>query len=107
MVKLSATLFCAGCALAQSPAAPAAHTKDDNHILGIVPNYGTVNEPARHFQPISVKEKFKYSTQDSFDPFSWVIAGIYAGVAQWGNDFPGYGQGAQGYAKRYGAMFAD
>jgi hypothetical protein len=28
-------------------------------------------------------------------------------VAQWGNDYKGFGQGAQGYAKRYGAAFAD
>jgi hypothetical protein len=75
--------------------------------LGVVPNYATVNDPSVRFQSIPVKEKFKLATQDAFDPFSWVITGIYAGVAQWGNDYAGYGQGAQGYAKRYGAAFAD
>jgi hypothetical protein len=66
-----------------------------------------VNDPSRHFEPIPVKQKFKLAAEDAFDPFSWVITGIYAGVAQWGNNYPGYGQGAQGYAKRYGAAFAD
>jgi hypothetical protein len=88
-----------------TPANP--QSSDDKHILGVVPNYATVNDPSATFQAISMKEKFKLAAQDAFDPFSWVIAGIYAGVAQWGNSYPGYGQGAQGYAKRYGAAFAD
>jgi len=33
--------------------------------------------------------------------------GVFAGVEQATNSFSGYGQGAQGYAKRYGAGFAD
>jgi hypothetical protein len=32
---------------------------------------------------------------------------VIAGVQQATNDFSGYGQGAQGYAKRYGASYAD
>ena len=41
------------------------------------------------------------------DPFSFVLTGAIAGVEQAQNDFSGYGQGAQGYAKRYGADYAD
>ena len=33
--------------------------------------------------------------------------GIFAAVEQWQNTFPGYGKGTQGYAKRYGAAYAD
>jgi hypothetical protein len=36
-----------------------------------------------------------------------VGTGIVAGAEQAKNIFPGYGQGAQGYAKRYGAAYAD
>lgn len=85
---------------------PAGNAGEDNHILGVVPNYATVNNPIA-FKPIRASEKFKLAAQDSFDPFTWVIVGIYAGVAQWGNDYRQFGQGAQGYAKRYGAAFAD
>ena len=35
------------------------------------------------------------------------IAGFDAGLSQAQNDFSGYGQGAQGYAKRFGASYAD
>jgi hypothetical protein len=41
------------------------------------------------------------------DPFSFVGTGIFAAAEQWQNTFPGYGQGAQGYAKRYAAAYAD
>jgi hypothetical protein len=109
MVKLLCALVCTGCAIGQNAdsAVDAVPKSDDKHILGVVPNYATVNDPAQRFQSIPSKEKFKLAAQDAFDPFSWVITGIYAGVAHWGNDYAGYGQGAQGYAKRYGAAFAD
>lgn len=35
------------------------------------------------------------------------MAGLQAGLAQATNEFPGYGQGAAGYGKRYGASLAD
>jgi hypothetical protein len=41
------------------------------------------------------------------DPFAYVSAGLQAGISQGQNEFPGYGQGAAGYAKRYGATYAD
>jgi hypothetical protein len=83
-----------------------ANSRDDTHILGVVPNYATVNDPFLS-KPIRASEKFKLAAQDSFDPFTWVLVGVYAGVAQWGNDYKQFGQGVQGYAKRYGAAFAD
>lgn len=33
--------------------------------------------------------------------------GFFSGIAQADNDFSGYGQGAQGYAKRFAANYAD
>jgi hypothetical protein len=38
---------------------------------------------------------------------TFVLTGAIAGVEQADNSFKGYGQGAQGYAKRYGATYAD
>ena len=43
----------------------------------------------------------------AIDPVSFGVAGFDAGLSQAQNDFPGYGQGAQGYAKRFGASYAD
>ena len=41
------------------------------------------------------------------DPVSFLVIGGVAGVQQSQNNFPGYGQGAQGYAKRYAASYGD
>jgi hypothetical protein len=79
----------------------------DTHIFGVVPNYNAVNDPVHHYEPISTGDKFKMAAHDGFDPFSWVTTGLYAGVAQWHNQSPEFGEGAQGFAKRYGAAFAD
>jgi hypothetical protein len=116
VMRMLPVLACIAVAAAQSPdslegradaiADPVMSSHDDTHILGVVPNYATVNDPSM-YKPIRVSDNFKLAAQDSFDPFSWVIVGVYAGVAQWGNDYKQFGQGAQGYAKRYGAAFAD
>ncbi len=118
MGKVPAAFLFAMLAAAQSPDSPDVRTdsaeaisakpdKGDDHILGVVPNYTTVNHPSKTYQPISAREKYKLAFEDTFDPYSFVITGIYAGVAQWGNNYREFGQGMQGYGKRYGAAFAD
>lgn len=82
-------------------------SRGDTHIFGVVPNYNAVNDPAHPFEPISSREKFIIAAHDGLDPYSWVVSGLYAGVGQWQNQYPTYGQGAEGYAKRYGQSFAD
>lgn len=86
---------------------PAQPSRIDTHIFGLVPEYDTVNEPAQRYKPITSGEKFWIAAHDGFDPFSWVTTGLFAGVAQWHDQSPEFGPGAQGYAKRYGASFAD
>lgn len=85
------------------------HYYEDHHILGVVPNYATVNEPEREYQftPLTVGEKFITASHDSFDPFNWVMPALYAAVYQKENEYSGFGQGAAGFGKRYGALFAD
>jgi hypothetical protein len=52
-------------------------------------------------------EKFQLALHSGLDPFQLVLAGMDAGLSQWRRDFPGYGLGAQGYGKRFGAAYAD
>ena len=72
----------------------------------VMPNYLTVDGQA-HVPPVSWKEKFAMAAKGSFDPYEFTIVGIVAGVHQAANSDPGFGQGFKGYAKRYGAAFAD
>ena len=71
-----------------------------------MPNYLTVDSQS-HVKPVSWKEKFAMAAKGSFDPYEFTIVGIVAGIRQAENSSPGFGQGAEGYAKRYGAAFAD
>jgi hypothetical protein len=79
----------------------------DTRMFGVVPNYRAVNDPNHPIEPLTKGEKFIMASHDAFDPFTWVITGLYAGVAQRQNQYPEFGQGSQGYAKRYGGAFAD
>jgi hypothetical protein len=52
------------------------------------------------------RDKFILFVYDSFDPLSLLAAGFNAGLDQAHNNDPTFGQGAQGYAKRFGANLA-
>jgi hypothetical protein len=52
-------------------------------------------------------EKFHLFAKSAFDPVTIGIVGFQAGLSQAEDEFPGYGQGAQGYGKRFGASLAD
>jgi hypothetical protein len=53
------------------------------------------------------KQKFELAWKLVIDPSSFVIAGIIAGGQQANDSFPGYGQGAAGYGRRFGAAYGD
>jgi len=91
-----------------SKASPLSPTNPNNdRIFMVIPNYATVEHPGAEYQPISAKEKFKLGALDAFDPYSFPIAGVLAGIAQATNEDAAWGQGLQGYGKRYAAGYAD
>jgi len=78
----------------------------DKRIAGILPNYRTADNTAP-FAPLTVGQKWKIATKDTFDYPSYVLAGAFAGISQLDNSNPEFGQGLKGYAKRYAAGIAD
>jgi hypothetical protein len=74
-------------------------------ILGVIPNFNTsyVQDAAA----LTSGQKFRLALRGAIDPFAFVAAGLDAGFEQARNGFDEYGQGAQGYAKRFGAAYAD
>lgn len=80
---------------------------EEGRILGVIPNNKTVPQFARAETPLTPRGKFNLAFKDTVDPFTFVLAGFYAGVAQWQNDYAPFGQGGTGYAKRFGAAYAD
>jgi hypothetical protein len=81
------------------------HEEERQRLLGIVPNFYVTYEP--HAVPLTPRQKFQLAWKSSIDPVNLGISAIFAGVEQAVDAFPGYGQGAQGYAKRFGANYAD
>lgn len=81
------------------------HAQEKQRVLGIVPNFYT--SYVWHAEPMTMQQKYQLAFRSSIDPVTFLGAGAVAGIEQWQNDFRGYGQGADGYAKRYGASLAD
>jgi len=79
--------------------------QEQQRIFAVIPNFYVSYEP--HAAPLSSKQKFQLAWKTTIDPVSFVLIGVVAGIEQSQNSFSGYGQGAQGYGKRYGAAFAD
>lgn len=79
--------------------------EEKQRVLGVVPNFYVSYEanPA----PLTAKQKFGLAWKTTIDPVSFVLTGAVAGIQQSQDDFNGYGQGAEGYGKRYGASYAD
>jgi hypothetical protein len=83
-----------------------AETKKNDRMFFVMPNYLTVDNQSQ-VKPISWKEKFAITASGAFDPYEFVVVGIVAGIRQADNAYPAFGQGIEGYSKRYGTAFAD
>jgi len=79
--------------------------EEKQRVLGVIPNFYVSYIPDA--APLTPKQKFKLAWKTVIDPVTIVFVGGAAGVQQAQNHFEGYGQGAQGYAKRFGAGYAD
>jgi hypothetical protein len=77
-----------------------------DRIFWTMPNFLTM-ENADNIPPLTAGQKFKVVGHSLIDPSEFVLIGLVAGLGQASNSNPTYGQGAQGYAKRYGTSYAD
>ena len=77
----------------------------NDRLFYALPNFLTVE--TKNVPPLTPGQKFKVVSRGAFDyiEFAWYAA--LAGISQAENSEPGFGQGAEGYGKRYGAYFAD
>ena len=98
--------------LAQDTPAPSAPDQaipapaEDKRIFGVIPNNRTTEESIP-FRAISAKEKITIAAKDSFDWPVFPTAAAFAGLYQIENQNPSFGQGVQGYAKRFATAYGD
>ncbi len=79
--------------------------QEKQRVLGVIPNFYVSYD--HHAVPLTSKQKFELAWKTTVDPVSFGVVGATAGFQQAENDFSGYGQGAQGYGKRFGASYAN
>jgi hypothetical protein len=80
-----------------------------NHdrIMGVAPNYQTVNDATAATPPLTRKQKWLFFLEETRDPFNIAAEALSAGLSQADNQTPKYGEGGAAYAKRFGAAVGD
>ena len=79
--------------------------EEQQRVLKVIPNFYVSYVP--NAAPLIARQKFQLAWKTVIDPMSFLVIGGIAGVEQSQNNFPGYGQGAAGYGKRYAASYGD
>jgi len=77
---------------------------EKQRVFGIIPNFYVVYDKSP--TPLTAKLKFRLAFKVIIDPVTAVGIAMLSGMQQAG-DTPDFGQGAEGYAKRFGANSAD
>jgi len=77
-----------------------------DRLLWVLPNFLTI-ESAEDVPPLTTRQKFETTVRGLLDPSEFVVQGVVAGLGQASNSIPQYGQGFEGYAKRYATAYAD
>ena len=94
---------CCLAAQAQLPDAPSSKPAESG---GIGPYLGSGNA-SDPFEPLTAKQKFGFAARNSFGPLTYPEVAVVAGINHLSDGQPSWGQGAEGFGKRYGAAFAD
>jgi hypothetical protein len=97
----------------QTDAEKSAHQKAEDQlkaqekqrVMGVMATFNTTSN--QNALPLSSGQKFKLFFKSETDPWPFLLAGVVAGLGMAEDTYPAWGQGAQGYAKRYGAAYSD
>jgi hypothetical protein len=79
--------------------------EEKQRVLGVIPNFYV--SYVQNAVPLTPKQKFELAWKSTIDPVNFAVTGAIAGIQQAQDDFPGYGQGSQGFAKRYAATYGN
>jgi hypothetical protein len=79
--------------------------EEKQRVLALIPNFYVSYIP--NPVPLTPKQKFELAWKTVVDPVTFGVVGATAGVEQAQNHFSGYGQGSEGYGKRFAAGYAD
>ena len=86
-------------------APPESRSQGEERIFGIVPAHSITD--AKNLPPLKSRDKFQLFVKGTLDPFPIFVYAAQAGIEQANGSHSGYGQGAAGYARRFGAAVGD
>ena len=90
----------------QDPPAKSQKPEEEHpRLFWIFPTYTVAD--AKSVRPLTARGKWRLFVKNETDPFTVGWVAFEAGLAQASDGFSGYGQGAAGYGKRFGAGLAD
>ena len=75
--------------------------EEEQRLAGIFPNFFVSYQ--WQAASLTARQKFALAFKNASDPGNLLLVGTTAGVQQAIDAFPGYGQGAAGYGRRFGA----
>src|ERR1035441_4737169 len=78
-------------------------SEEKQRVLGVFPHYLVTYE--ENAAPLTAGQKFHLGFKTLVDPVTLLGTGIDAGIQQAQNKYPEFGQGVEGYAKRFGARY--
>jgi hypothetical protein len=78
---------------------------EKQRMLGVVPMFNVQSN--RNAAPLSSKQKFQLFFKSSTDWYVFAITGIDGEISLLGQEYPSYGEGVEGFAKYWGAAYAD
>ena len=79
--------------------------QEQQRLFGVLPNFFVSYLPDA--APLNTRQKFELSWKSRLDPVRFGVVGIVAGMQHARNVQSGFGDGAEGYAKRYAAGYAN
>lgn len=79
--------------------------QEHQRVAGVMATFNTTSN--KDALPLSPGQKFQLFFRSSIDPWPFLLAGVVSGIGQADDSYPAWGQGLQGYAKRYGAAYSD
>ena len=79
--------------------------QEHQRVMGVMATFNTTSN--RDALPLSPEQKLQLFFKSETDPWPFGLALVVAGIGQSENTYPEWGQGVQGYAKRFGGAYAD
>ena len=74
-------------------------------MMGVMATFNTTRNPDA--LPLSSGQKYQLFFKSVSDPWPFGLTAVVGGIGQANNSNPEWGQGARGYAKRWGAAYSD